>query len=177
MKAQIILALLILTGMGAAGTYQLGSHNVSINLDIPVNYTQEIPIYSQDLGTWTYTLNMTPNSGGYVSIILSDYSMPIYGSRLINGVAGDLVNNYTKRGLGGLKYRTLAYQGHDAFEISAPAQRINDGDVSWTWPEFHTLIYQPDETVGATITAINTGELVFNKVLNATKITRVDIRG
>ena len=167
-----IVATLILAGIGSAGTYLLGSHNVSANLDIPANYTPELPSYSNDLGTWTYTLNITPESGGYISIILSDNSIPVYGSKLLNGVSDGLVNNYIQLGLGGLKYGTRTYQGHDAFEISAPAQKMHADDGFWNWPAFYTLLYQPDETASVTITATDTGESVFRKVLNSTTITK-----
>jgi len=45
MRTQIIiLALLVLFNVGSAGTYQLGSHNVSLNLSVSAVYSIETPM-------------------------------------------------------------------------------------------------------------------------------------
>ncbi len=176
MKIWLVLVLLLLIGPVHGATYQLGSHNVSINLDIPANYTQELPTYLKDIGTWGYMLNVTPKSGGYILIYLSDNAVPVYGSKIIDEAGNALVNNSIQAGIGGLKYGTRTYQGHDAFEISAPAQRIAANGGYWNWPEFFSLIYLQDEMTFVRITAINTGESIFRKVLNSTTITKISQR-
>ena len=169
-----IVATLILAGIGSAETYQLGSHNVSINSDLPANYTEEIPRYSSVFDSWANTLNITPDMGGFIRVTITEYSIPIYGSALIDTIADGLINATRQNGLGGVKYAMVTYKEHDAFEISYPAQRVQkqqDGIIT-EWPESHVLIYRSDELDGITIQAINTGEDVFRRVLDSIEITK-----
>jgi hypothetical protein len=169
-----IVAILILAGIGSAETYQLGSHNVSLNLSVPANYSIEPPGYSANTGMWDYELKITPNTGGTIQISTTEYSIPIYGTILLNGVAGDIIDYYTKQNkLGNIKYGTLTYKGHDAFELSCPTQKTQQEDGNFvTWPSIHTLVYQSDELTGITVLGINTREDVYREVLDSMEITK-----
>jgi len=69
-----IVVTLILAGIGSAGTYQLGSHNVNFNLSVPANYTIEVPVYVPESDTWIYSLTINPTTGGFLSILIDELS-------------------------------------------------------------------------------------------------------
>jgi tetratricopeptide (TPR) repeat protein len=176
MKNQsIILALLILIGIGSAETYVLGSYNLNTNLDIPANYTIVPPIYDQMADAWSYALNITPNSGGYVLIVLTEFKAPV--SNLTLTLYKNAGKDIDSLGLSDVKYGLKNYiRNHieyDALEIAYPSQRTANADGSVTnWQETRYLTYQPDELSRATIQAFSTGEWLFRRVLDKTTITR-----
>lgn len=94
---------------------------------------------------------------------------------MLNSVASNLITTYIELGLGGLKYGTREFKGYDAFEISAPAQKVVTEKTELVWPEFYTLIYLPDEylpdeSMGVTVNTINAGEPFFRELLNSIDI-------
>jgi tetratricopeptide (TPR) repeat protein len=171
----IILALLIYIGMGSAGTYTLGSYNLSTNQDIPANYTIEPPIYDQMADAWSYALNITPNSGGHVLIVLTEFKAPV--SNLTLTLYKNAGKDIDSLGLSDVKYSLKKYISnhieYDALEIAYPSQRTANADGSVKiWQENRFLTYQPDELSRATIQAFSTGEWFFRRVLDTMTITR-----
>lgn len=154
--------------VGSSETYQLGSHNVSINLSVPTNYTVELPDISTNIKG--YQLTITPNTGGRV--VVSVHEGPELISDTIFKVADTLVGDAKTVGLGGLKYGVIEYRGYDAFEMYYPAQRIFDEDVGYIpYTESYLLAYQPDER---TVIMIQTdaGESVYNELLSTLNVTK-----
>lgn len=149
---------------------KLGSHEAILNLSSPANYSLDTPYYAKDTGIWSYSLNITPDSGGYVLVVLSELPTPIKGSLGVDRLAAGMLASAAKSGLGGVKYGTRQYRGHDAFEISNPAQVTVEGNWTYTSPETYTLVYQPDPYSGVEIQSTNTGEEVFRAVLDSIEI-------
>lgn len=174
MKKVLLLLALVLLLVGNASaeseSWKLGSHEVTLNLSFPANCSLDTPYYSKDTGIWAYSLNITPDSGGYVLVGVSELPMPIQGGIGMDRVAAEMLKRTTESGLGGVEYRTTTYKGHDAFEISNPAQVTTEDDWTYTWPETYTLMYQPDPYSGASVQATNTGEDIFRAVLDLIEI-------
>lgn len=169
-----LLVPLLLIGVAAANINVLGSYNVSLNLSTPANYTQMVPSYFPNIDVWSYTLNITPDAGGYILVIVTEYNTPIYGSKLLTRASENLVNQTREKGLGNIKYGTITYKEHDAFEMSYPAQRVQqqqDGPIS-DLPGIHMLMYRPDERSGVTIEAVNADEGIFKEVIDSMNIVK-----
>jgi hypothetical protein len=165
--------LILLISSASAGTYQLGSHLVSLNLSVPFNYTNETPMYNADYNRWSYILSITPSTGGFATITVDEVSVPDYSSASIRRFA-DSVLNYTKNvGIGNMKYGMTTYRTHDAFEYSYPAQKAwKNGQITNTYPEFYCLRYHLDELTDVMVQTVNTGEVVYNEILDSLNVTK-----
>jgi hypothetical protein len=174
MRIQIIvLLLLIFTEMGSAETYQLGSHNVSLNLSIPFNYTNEPPMYNADSNKWSYVMKITPSTGGFATITVDEMSIPDYSDAPIRKFAENVNDYYKEVGIGDMKYGLTTYRAHNAFEYSYPAQQAwKDGKITGTYPEFYCLRYHLDELTEVMVQTVNTGEVVFNEILDSLNVTK-----
>jgi hypothetical protein len=167
--ALIVLTLLITTS--SAETWKFGSYEVTTNLSTPANYTLDTPSYDKEIGIWSYTLNITPNTGGYGLVMMTEFVIPMQGRSMIDAVSKNMIEYYGD--LGGVQYGTKTYKGHDAFEISNPAQKTDaENGGAWIWPESRTLVYQPDEGAGVTIQAVNAEESFFREMLDSTEVHR-----
>jgi hypothetical protein len=171
-----IVMTLILVGIGSAETYSLGSHNVSLNLSVPFNCTNEPPMYNADSNKWSYVMKITPSTGGFAIITLDEMSIPDYSDASIRKFA-ESVNDYCKEiGIGDMKYGMTTYREHDAFEYSYPAQKTwKDDKITGVYPEFYCLRYHLDELTDVMVQTVNTGEVVYSEILgflNVTKTTK-----
>ena len=78
--AIVAILILILAGIGSAGTYQLGSHNVSLSLSTPAYYTIETPMYQSKIDAWWYILSIVPETGGKITVAIEENSIPMRSS-------------------------------------------------------------------------------------------------
>jgi len=90
--------------MGSAETHQMGSHNVSLNLSVPFNYTNEPPMYNADSNKWSYVMKITPNTGGFATITVDEGSIPDYSDAPIRKFAESVNDYYKEVGIGDMKY-------------------------------------------------------------------------
>ncbi len=163
--------LLLLIGVVSANTSVLGSHDVSVNLSVPAVYAVETPIYDSTSDMWTYILNITPNTGGSAYITLNELNSPVYNSAMVKNFADYAVKSTS--GFGNVKYGMITYQGHDAFEISYPAQVVAQSDgSSETLAEFHGLVFMPDPVSRVLLDTLNTGDAVYKEIFNSLKISK-----
>lgn len=178
MKIQIIvLFLLFLMGTGSAETYQLGSHNVSLNLSIPANYTIETPMYQSKIDAWWYVLSITPDTGGKITVAIEENSIPMRSSYVIQEWAASHYKTMKERGVGGYKYGMTTYQGHDAVEDYYPAQKLfQGGRVVESLPETHSIFYLIDDLTVVIVNADNTDESIYRDVLDSMNITKNDTK-
>lgn len=168
-----IVAILILTGIGSAETYQLGSHNVSVNLSVPANYTLDDTGYASEIDTWFYQLRINPHTDGYLTITIQELNIPWYGSKYIQGWAQFNIEDAKTQGLGGYKYKMITYSGHDAFEEYIPAQKVyKNGQFTGSEPEKYLLTYQLDERTVITVRSIGSNKTLFYEILDSMEITK-----
>lgn len=172
MKIQIIvLLLLIFLGIGSAENYQVGAHNVSLNLSIPANYSLDLPFLGD---TRQYTLNITTSTGGFALVTVQELSIPIYSSEPIRKFADSAIEGIKAERLGDAKYGMITYRRLDAFEMSYPAQRVlYEGHGNIEYPEYHCLAYMLDELTAVLIQTKGTNETVFEELKNSVKVTKL----
>ncbi len=170
-----IVAILILIDIGSAGTYQLGSHNVSLSLSIPANYTIETPMYQSKIDAWWYVLSIVPETGGKITVAIEDNSMPMRSSYVIQEWAASHYKTMKERGVGGYKYGMTTYQGHDAVEDYYPAQKLfQGGRIVESLPETHSIFYLIDDLTVVIVNADNTDESIYRDVLDSMNITKAN---
>jgi len=172
MRTQIIiLALLVLFNVGSAGTYQLGSHNVSLNLSVSAVYSIETPAYQSKVEAWWYTLNITPAEGGLAKIHIQENTYPMYSSTLVQDFAADTYQNKKDEGIGGYQYNIINYKGYAAAISYTPAQRLfQNGEFVLDIPEYFSLIYQQDEKTIVTVEARDISKSLFENLLGSMEI-------
>ena len=172
MKIILLLALFILVGLGSSGSYQLGSHSVNLNLSIPTNYTVEAPIYQSDVDSWVYILNITPNIGGYLRVLVSELSFSGSNS-IVQSYADICIRDAKATGIGGYHYSMTSYRGRSAFEDSYPAQTVyKNGYFIGTVPESYSMASSLDDRTGIQFTSKGTGEAFYREVLDSINITK-----
>lgn len=174
MKLSItIVAILILAGMGSTETYPLGSHLVSLNLSVPFNYTNEPPMYNADFNKWSYVMKITSSTGGFATITVDEGSIPDYSDAPIRKFAESVNDYYNEVGIGDMKYGMTTYRELDAFGYSYPAQKAwKDGKITGTYPEFYCLRYHLDELTEVMVQTVDTGEVVYNEILDSLNVTK-----
>lgn len=181
MKSTTLIAVLLLStqlliGIVSAGTFQVGSHNVSFNLSVPANYTIEVPVYVPESDTWIYQMTIRPSINGFLAILVDESSIPYYGSKPIQDIADFRLERAKSARLGGYKYGMTTYQGHDAFEDSAPEQREYQNGDFITTPEFYRITYMLDEKTTIILASYGAGETLYQEVLDSMNITKNDIK-
>jgi hypothetical protein len=170
-----IVTTLILAGIGSAGTYQLGSHNVSLNLSIPANYTIETPMYQSKIDAWWHVLSIVPETGGKITVAIEENSMPMRASYVIQEWAASHYQIMKERGVGGYKYGMVTYKGLDAVEDYHPAQNLfQGGQIVESLTETHSLLYLIDDLTVVIVNADNTGEAAYREVLDSMNITKAN---
>ncbi len=170
-----IVAILILAGIGSAETYSLGSHVVSLNLSVPFNYTNDPPMYNADFNKWSYVMKITPSTGGFATITVDEVSIPDYSDASIKKFAESVNDYYKDVGIGDMKYGMTTYREHDAFEYSYPAQQAwKGGEITGTYPEFYCMRYHLDELTDVMVQTVNTGEFVYNEILDSLNVTKTE---
>jgi hypothetical protein len=170
-----IMVIIILTTIGSAGTYQLGSHNVSLNISVQFNYTSEPPMYNADFNKWSYVMKITPSTGGFATITVDEMSIPNYSDASIKKFAESVNDYYKYVGIGDIKYGMTTYREHDAFKYSYPAQQAwKGGEITGTYPEFYCMRYHLDELTDVMVQTVNTGEVVYNEILDSLNVTKTE---
>jgi len=93
----------------------------------------------------------------------------------LQNIADFRIERAKEAGLGSYKYGMTTYQGYDAFEDSAPAQRgYQNGDFITT-PEFYRITYMLDEKTTIIITSSGAGKALYQEILDYIDITNIDI--
>ena len=65
------------------------------------------------------------------------------------------------------------YREHDAIEYSYPTQTAwKNGSITNTYPEFYCLRYHLDELTNVMVQTVNTGEVVYNEILDSLNVTK-----
>lgn len=163
----------ILVTIGSAGTYQLGSHNVSLNLSIPSNYTIETPMYQSKIDAWWYVLSIAPATGGKITIAIEENSIPMRASYVIQDWAASHYQLMKERGVGGYMYGMVTYKGHDAVEDYHPAQNLfQGGRIVESLPEMYSILYLIDDLTVVIVNADDAGEPIYREVLDSMNITK-----
>lgn len=179
-KIMALLMLLIITlliplfliAAASANTYTLGSHNISINISVPADYTIQTPMYQSKIDAWWYTMSIAPKTGGKITIAIEENSMPLRTSSIIQDWSAMQYQIMKERGVGGYKYGIISYKGHDAVEDYYPAQSIfQGGKILKTLPERHALFYLIDELTVVIVEADNTGEALYRETVDSMTIT------
>jgi hypothetical protein len=171
----LIMAIFILVTIGSAGTYPLGSHNVSLNLSTPANYTIETPAYQSKIDAWWYTLSIIPETGGKITIAIEENSIPMRASYAIQEWAAAHYQIMKERGVGGYKYGMVTYKGQDAVEDYHPAQNLfQGGSIVDSLPETRSILYFIDDLTVVIVNADNAGESIYREVLDSMNITKAD---
>lgn len=167
-----IMAIFILAGIGSAETYQLGSHEIKFNLSVPFNYTFDVPIYYSNFVGWQYSLNITPSTSGFLMVSVVELAAPQPDS-IIQDIAEYRIRGTKNFGLGGYKYRTVAYQGHDAFEEYFPSQKVyKEGQISSPGPDIYRLNYMLDPQTFIMISSHGANEGLYYEILESLNVTR-----
>ena len=124
-------------------------------------------------GSLQYELNITPNTGGYISIEFEERSTPVYSSILVKSYADSSIECGRNLGIGSYRYGMTTYQGYDAYEESYPAQILEkNGYPTWSLPETYTMMYQLDELTEVLIQSIGASGTLYREVLDSMGITK-----
>lgn len=174
MKTPMLLTLFLLVSLGSSGTYQLGSHSVSFNLSGPAEYMSEVPLYQPNSDAWTYGLNITPKTGGYLEVLVTEGSVEGASPLVTQLYAETRIQNAKNIGIGGYMYEMTTYQNHTAFQESYPAQTVYKNRQYISLPEAYAITYALDGRTSILITSLGANELFFEELLNSLNITRND---
>jgi hypothetical protein len=166
-----IMATIILSTIGSAETYQLGSHEINFNLSVPVNCTQDVPIYYSNFVGWQYLLNITPSTGGFLAVSVVELAAQQPDS-IIQTIAENKIQGTKNFGLGGYKFEIITYRERDAFEEYFPAQKVyKDGQFSSPGPDVYRLNYMLDPQTLVMVSSHGAGAGLYHEILDSMNIT------
>jgi hypothetical protein len=171
MKILALIMLLVLLPISTASTYTLGSHQVSFNVNETYNYTAKInpPMHSANSNDWLYTLDLTNDTPGIVTISVDELSFADYGRKWTTTYAEIRAQSIKDNGIGGYKSSTMDFKGYPAYQGSYPAQSVwLNGDFI-DYSACQELAYQIDERTIAGVRSIG-DNVPYQEVLDSIEV-------
>jgi len=169
-----MITFLALLPLVCAGTYTLGSHQVSFNISEPYNSSAEValPTFVPEGDSWMYNLEMMPDDDHLIKITVIEFPS--------NGVSsGDWLKKFENGHLkdmqewviGGHKYSTMDFKGYPAYQESFPTQIVSTTKGSAQYPTSHALTYALDEKTVVAIVAIgNDLETPYQDIIDTIEV-------
>lgn len=178
-KGIILIMFLALLPLTCAGSYILGSHQVSFNVSEPYNSSAEIglPTYVPEGDSWMYNLEMAPDNKSPIKITVIELPP--------NGVSSDgwlktFINSHLQDvheiGIGNHKYSTMDFREYSAYQESFPAQIVSTTNGSAQYPASHALTYGLDERTVVTVVAMgNESDIVtpYQEILDTIEVKKI----
>jgi hypothetical protein len=174
----VIMAILILTGIGSAETYQLGGYAVSFDLGIPATVVAITPVYDSQRWVWTYQLNILPgndsiadsNDSWQMVIGIDEYKTPREANAL-EIYAAHRRDDKIASGVQGYRNAIVDYSGYTANIESSPYQTVKGpGGMFSVFPETYQLFYMLDDKTGVTVSSIGASNELFTQLISSLKI-------
>lgn len=155
----------------SAETWKLGSHEASLDISVPANYSLTTPIYYADFQGWQYGLNITLDKG-FLAVNVVELAAPQYGD-IIQTIAENRIAGAKLSGIGGYRYSMIDYKGKDAFEEFFPAQEVHmsGGQYLPPGPDIYRLNYMLDSQTFIMVSSHGAGEAPYRELLNSLNIT------
>jgi hypothetical protein len=152
----LLLILLIILPTATAGTYPLGSHQVSFDVSEPYNSSAKIdpPTHVPEGESWMYNLEMTPDEEHIIQITVVELPSTRSSDQWLKSVINSKLQQVQEIGIGGHKYSTMDFRGYPAYQESFPAQIVSTTNGSAQYPASHALMYAFDERTAVAIVAM-----------------------